>query len=182
MSLTAEQEEDFRRFVEAHWHRLVRTAFLLVGDHGRAEDLVQQVLVAVHRRWDSVDPAGSPLGYVRAALANQAISNSRRNHVRETLFGGVTFSGRGSPPPGFDRDPRDAYHGVENREALLGALKDLPPRMRAVVVLRYFDDLSEAATAQALEMSLGSVKSQTSRGLQRLREALTATMSEGSLS
>jgi RNA polymerase sigma-70 factor (sigma-E family) len=182
MGLTAAQEDDFRRFVEAHWHALVRTAFLLVGDHGRAEDLVQQVLVSVHRRWASVDTAGSPAGYVRAALANQAISNNRRHRVKETLFGSLASSERGSPPHGFGRDPRDAYGGIENRDALLGALKDLPPRMRAVVVLRYFEDLTEAATAQALGMSLGSVKSQTSRGLQRLRESLTAAMSEGSLS
>jgi RNA polymerase sigma-70 factor (sigma-E family) len=181
MGLTAAKEDDFRRFVETHWHALVRTAFLLVGDHGRAEDLVQQVLVSVHRRWAQIESTGTPTGYVRAALVNQSISNSRRNRVKETLFGGLSSSERGSLPQGFDREPRDAYRGIENRDVLLRALLDLPPRMRAVVVLRYFEDLTEAATAQALGMSVGSVKSQTSRGLHRLREHLTATMGEGSL-
>jgi RNA polymerase sigma-70 factor (sigma-E family) len=173
--LTAAQEADFRRFVESRWHGLVRSAYLLVGgDHHRAEDLVQSVLVKVHRRWDRIEPTGAPVAYVRAALANQAISDARRARVTETLLSSLSSGGRDDPPEGFDADPRDAYRQLEDRDAVVGALRELPPRMRAVVVLRYFEDLTEAATAEALGMSVGSVKSQTSRGLDRLRTALTA--------
>lgn len=182
MALSTEQESDFRRFVEVRWPTLVRTAYLLVGDHGKAEDLVQQTWVSVHRRWGSLDTGGSPMAYVRTALVNQAISNSRRRRVREALFGHPDRGEDGYPPGGFDRDPRDGYARVDNLDALLRGLRDLPPRMRAVIVLRYFEDLTEAATAEALGMSIGSVKSQTSRGLDRLRTLLSPTdNTEGSM-
>jgi len=162
----AGQEEEFRRFVEARWHSLVRTAYLLTGDRHRAEDLVQQVLVKVHRRWSHVGRDGSPYAYTRAALANESASWWRRKRVPESL---------GEVPVSADRDPRDAYAAYDARDEVARAVLGLPPRMRAVVVLRYFDDLSEADTAAALGMSVGSVKSQASRGLDRLRTILTET-------
>jgi RNA polymerase sigma-70 factor (sigma-E family) len=164
--MDAEQEEEFRRFVEARWHSLVRTAYLLTGDRHRAEDLVQQVLVKVHRRWAHVSQLGSPYGYTRAALANESASWWRRRRVAESL---------GDVPVHADRDPGDAYAAYDARDEVARAVLALPPRMRAVVVLRYFDDLSEADTAAALGMSVGSVKSQASRGLGRLRTLLTET-------
>lgn len=171
--MDAGAEEEFRRFVQARWHALVRTAYLLTGDRGRAEDLVQQTLVKVHRRWSHIASAESPYAYTRAALANESASWWRRRRVAETL---------GDLPAHADRDPSDHYRHVDTRDQLARAVLQLPPRMRAVIVLRYFEDLSEADTAHALGMSLGSVKSQTSRGLERLRSVLQEPITEGSLS
>lgn len=164
-------EDDFRQFVEASWHPLVRTAYLLTGDHGRAEDLVQQTLVKVHRHWAKVSRDGSPKAYTRAALANESASWWRRKRLQEVFFGPGAPEGHGLPP-GFDRDHRDAHGAVDSRDALARAVLELPPRMRSVVVLRYYEELTEAETAHALGMSVGSVKSQTSRGLGRLRSLL----------
>jgi len=162
----ADGEEEFRQFVQARWHSLVRTAFLLTGDQGRAEDLVQTVLVRVHRRWQHVSHSGSPYAYTRAALANESASWWRRRRVAETL---------GEVPAHADRAHGDAYAAYDTRDEVARAVLALPPRMRAVVVLRYFDDLSEADTAEALGISTGSVKSQASRGLDRLRTVLQQT-------
>ena len=107
--------------------------------------------------------AGGPYAYTRAALANESASWWRRRRVAETL---------GEVPAHADRATGDAYAAYDTRDEVARAVLALPPRMRAVVVLRYFDDLSEAATADALGMSLGSVKSQASRGLDRLRGVL----------
>jgi RNA polymerase sigma-70 factor (sigma-E family) len=159
-------EEEFARFVQARWGQLVRTAYLLTGDRGRAEDLVQTTLVKVHRRWGHIASAESPYAYTRAALANESASWWRRRRVAETL---------GDVPVHADRAPGDAYAAYDTRDEIARAVLELPPRMRAVVVLRYFDDLSEADTAAALGMSLGSVKSQASRGLDRLRSVLEPT-------
>jgi RNA polymerase sigma-70 factor (sigma-E family) len=156
-------EQEFARFVQARWDQLVRTAYLLTGDRGRAEDLVQTTLVKVHRRWSHIASAESPYAYTRAALANESASWWRRRRVSETL---------GEIPLHADRAPGDAYAAYDTRDEIAQAVLALPPRMRAVVVLRYFDDLSEADTASALGMSVGSVKSQSSRGLDRLRAAL----------
>ena len=155
-------EEDFARFVRTRWDHLVRTAYLLTGDRGRAEDLVQTTLVKVHRRWAHV-AAGSPYAYTRAALANESASWWCRRRVAESL---------GEVPVHADRSPGDAYAAVDARDELARAVHQLPPRMRAVIVLRYFEDLSEADTAEALGMSAGSVKSQASRGLDRLRAVM----------
>jgi RNA polymerase sigma-70 factor (sigma-E family) len=159
-------EEEFASFVQARWGQLVRTAYLLTGDRGRAEDLVQQVLVKVHRRWTHIASVESPYAYTRAALANESASWWRRRRVAETL---------GDVPAHADRAPGDAYAAYDTRDEIARAVLGLPPRMRAVVVLRYFDDLSEADTAAALGMSVGSVKSQASRGLERLRSVLQPT-------
>ena len=158
-----DDEAAFADFVTREWSRLVRVAFLLTGDVGRAEDLVQQALVKVHRHWSRVHADGYPYAYTRAAVANESASWWRRRRVRETL---------GDLPGHTDRARTDAYAVVDSRDELVRALHTLPPRMRAVVVLRFYGDLSERETAEALGMSVGSVKSQTSRGLDRLRTAL----------
>lgn len=171
MGRAPERDEDFRRFVQAHWLGLVRSAYLLVGDHGAAEDLVQQTLAGVYPHWKRRVREGAPVAYVRRAMVNTAISNARRRRVRESLLGGW---------PGGDParsvmpvpDPHDAYRAVDDRDVVVRALRELPPRMRAVLVLRFFDDLTEVGTADLLGMSVGSVKSQTSRGLRRLRAAM----------
>lgn len=178
MARASERDEDFRLFVEAHWLGLVRSAYLLVGgDHGEAEDLVQQTLARVYGHWDRRVREGAPVAYVRKAMVNQAISNMRRKKVQEVLSGAWSGEVGTTPEPrALHRNvpgPRDPYSAVDDRDVVVRALRELPPRMRAVVVLRFFDDLSEAATADVLGMSVGSVKSQTSRGLQRLRAAMS---------
>jgi len=167
-----DSEAAFAEFVTREWSRLVRVGYLLTGDIGRAEDLVQQALVKVHRHWERVHLDGSPYAYTRAAVANESTSWWRRKRVAENL---------GDIPAHADREQRDAYAGVDNRDALIRALHTLPPRMRAVIVLRFYDELSEAETAQALGISVGSVKSQTSRGLDRMREAFTQDSEHGHL-
>ncbi|GAA0575654.1 SigE family RNA polymerase sigma factor [Paractinoplanes ferrugineus] len=154
---------DFRAFVERQWAPLVRTAFLLTGDRGHAEDLVQAALEKTHRRWDQVSTMDAPLAYVRKAMVNTATSWRRRRRFSEV------------PLVAGDGPVNDPYGRVDQRQQVLTALRRLPPRMRAVLVLRYFEDLSEADVADALGCSVGSVKSQASRGLQRLRTDLTET-------
>ena len=178
MARASEREEDFRQFVEAHWLGLLRSAYLLVGgDHGEAEDLVQQTLARVYGHWNRRVREGAPVAYVRKAMVNQAISNMRGKKVQEVLSGAWSGDVSTTPEPrAAHRNvpaPRDPYGAVDDRDVVVRALRELPPRMRAVVVLRFFDDLTEAATADLLGMSVGSVKSQTSRGLQRLRAAMS---------
>lgn len=183
MSRATERDEDFRLFVEAHWPALVRSAYLILGDHSAAEDLVQQTLATVYRHWRRRVREGAPLAYVRRAMVNHAISNSRRKRFIETSLDRVPEAGQHTPAVGM-RGPgeRDPYREIDDRDLVLRALRDLPAQMRAVVVLRYFDDLSEAATADALGISVGSVKSQTSRGLQRLRAIVAVGQTEGTYS
>jgi RNA polymerase sigma-70 factor (sigma-E family) len=156
--------DSFQAFVEQQWLPLTRTAYLLTGDRGRAEDLVQSVLEKVHRGWGRVGRMDAPDAYVRRALVNTAISWRRRRRVSE-----VPLLGADAPTSG------DAYHQVEQRQQVIAALRSLPPRMRAVLVLRYFEDMSEADIAETLGCSAGTVKSQGSRGLDRLRRHLRPT-------
>jgi RNA polymerase sigma-70 factor (sigma-E family) len=154
--------DGFRAFVEAQWGPLTRTAYLLTGDRGRAEDLVQSVLEKVHRRWARIGGLDAPDAYVRRAMVNTAISWRRRRRVTEVPLLGT------DAPAGSD-----AYQQVEQRQQVIEALRALPPRMRAVLVLRYFEDLGEADIAATLGCSVGTVKSQASRGLDRLRVHLS---------
>jgi RNA polymerase sigma-70 factor (sigma-E family) len=154
-------DDAFREFVTARWSALVRTAYLLTGDHGRAEDLVQSALERVHRQWRRVERKHAPEAYTRRVMINLAISGSRRHRFRETSLANA-------PEP----VSRDAAYGIAERDEVWQALLKLPPRMRAVLVLRHFEDLSEAEVARLLGCGLGTVKSQSSRGLDRLRELL----------
>ena len=170
-------EAEFREFVTARWSALLRMAYLLTGDHGRAEDLVQNALVRVHRHWAKVlaEDDGSeergPEAYVRKTMVNLNTDWWRRLGSRERP-GGIL--------PGGDRpSSADAYAEMELREDLWAELRALPAKMRATLVLRYFEDLGEAETADILGCSIGAVKSQCSRGLARLQKAMT--MSDGAL-
>jgi RNA polymerase sigma-70 factor (sigma-E family) len=154
-------DDDFRAFVERQWGPLTRTAYLLTGDRGYAEDLVQAALEKTHRKWDRVARMDAPVAYVRRAMVNTAVSWRRRRRVSEVpLLAGDDAAGT------------DPYGRIEQRQQVLAALRKLPPRMRAVLVLRYFEDLSESDIADALGCSIGTVKSQASRGLDRLRTHL----------
>lgn len=152
----------FEEFVQACSPRLFRTALLLAGqDRAAAEDLLQLALERAYRHWARVCRTGDPERYVQRILANA--SNDRWRQAarrRERLL-----------LPG-DPDPlaQDQSDAVAERDFLLRALAVLPPRQRTVLVLRYFNDLSEAEIADALGCSVGTVKSQVSRGLTRLRD------------
>jgi RNA polymerase sigma-70 factor (sigma-E family) len=148
----------FREFVEVRYTDLLRTAYLLTGSRDAAEDLVQSALVTTMRHWRGV---ADPMAYVRRAMVNQRTSLWRRVGSREVLT---------DMPP--DRATPDGAAGRAERDELLGALGRLPARMRAVLVLRYWEDLSEEETARVLGCSVGTVKSQASRGLSRLRDVL----------
>ncbi|GAA2791514.1 SigE family RNA polymerase sigma factor [Crossiella cryophila] len=155
-------EEGFDVFVETRSTALLRTAYLLcAGDRGAAEDLLQDVLERTYGKWRKIDSA--PEAYVRAALANAAANRwrHRSRRVREAPLEEVI------PPSEPGHEER-----VADRDALLRALAELPQKMRAAVVLRYFDDLTEAQAAHALGCGVGTIKSQTSRGLARLRDLL----------
>jgi RNA polymerase sigma-70 factor (sigma-E family) len=152
----------FDTYVHERSSSLLRLAFLLTGDAHLAEDLVQSSLVKVMGRWDAVTAAGDPHAYVRTVLLRTALGWRRRRW-------------NGERPSDLlpDRPDRaDAVAAVEARERLRRALGSLPPRQRAAVVLRHYEDLSEADVARALRCSVGTVKSQTARGLERLRTLL----------
>lgn len=155
-------EADFTDFVTQRAPALLRTAFLLCGgDRGAAEDLLQEVLERAYPRWRRIK--GRPEPYLRAALANAA-ANRWRHWSRRVAE--VPLE-KAPPPtrPGHEQQ-------IVDEDQLVRALHTLPPRMRAVLVLRFFDDMSEADIARALRCSTGTVKSQVSRGLARLRELL----------
>ena len=152
-------DDGFREFVELHYAALLRTGYLLTGSRDTAQDLVQNALLKALRLWQRID---EPLAYVRRILVNERISWWRRIGSREVL---------GSILP--DRTTgRDLTDAVDARGELLAALAQLPVRMRTVLVLRYWEDLSEAETARILHCSVGTVKSHASRGLARLRDVL----------
>ena len=152
-------DDEFTEFVHAVWPGLYRTAYLMLGDHQLAEDLVQTALAKTYGSWRKVkEPAAAP-AYARVVLANTAASWFRRRswrneHPTAELREGATYA-----------DP-------STRPAVVDALRSLAPRQRAVVVLRYYDDLSVREVATALGISEGTVKSQTSDALARLRTLL----------
>ncbi|GII97622.1 RNA polymerase sigma factor [Sinosporangium siamense] len=150
--------EEFDEFVARTWHRLLRTAYLLARDWAAAEDLVQTALIRAWLAWPRLGAERE--AYVRRILVNLHVSWWRRR-------GRGAEVPTGTPPE--PADPRDPIGGADERDTLWRALGRLPPRQRAVVVLRYFEDLTEAQTAQTLGCSVGTVKSQTSKALARLR-------------
>ena len=158
-----EPEVSFEDFVHARAGALLRTALLLAGQNrADAEDLLQLALERAYRHWPRVCRSGEPERYIRGILANASADRWRRLARRP----------EGSMPASFS-GPAVADHAaaVADRDYLLRALAGLPPRQRAVLVLRYFDDLSEAETAQMLGCSLGTVKSQAAQAMAKLREA-----------
>jgi RNA polymerase sigma-70 factor (sigma-E family) len=157
--MQAEQEDRFQEFVRARWSHLVRTAYLLTGDAHHAEDLTQTALAKAYRSWRRVSGSDNPEAYVRRMLVTCNSDRFRKRRVKESLTD--------APPERAGSD--EAVARVDERGVLLGALAGLPPRQRAVVVMRYWEDLSEAEVAEVLGCSQGTVKSQASKGLAKLR-------------
>lgn len=156
-------DADFTAFVAGASRRLLRSAYLITGDAGAAEDLLQTALERTYRRWSRVRREGAPEAYVRRIIVNAATDRWRREHgVRS-----VPLDDSSVPAAS---DPR--LDCLNAREQLLAGLRQLSAGQRAVLVLRYFDDLTEAQTARALGCSVGTVKSQHARAMARLRELL----------
>jgi RNA polymerase sigma-70 factor (sigma-E family) len=153
------EPDGFRDFVAARSGALVRSAFLLTGDQGEAEDLVQAALTKAWMRWGRILRQDAPEAYVRRIMLSTFLTWRRRRWRGEIFVANV--------PDQPDR--RDHFAEVERRSAVLAALRKLPPRQRAVVVLRFFDDLTEAQAADAMGCSVGTVKSQSAKALARLR-------------
>ncbi len=162
-------QEEFEAFVAASSDRLLRTAFLLTGDAGHAEDVVQSALLRTARRWRSA--RRSPEAYARTTVANLVKDRWR------------SLGRRPSEAPLEHDVPLAAHDGASydgglDRDQLMRAARGLPPGQRAVLVLRYFADLSVGETATTLGITTGTVKSQTSRALASLRTALTTETSD----
>ena len=163
-ALDADAHAAFDRFARARTGALLRFAHVLTGDADRAADLVQDALERTVLAWPRIVNKDDPEGYVRRIIVNRHVSVWRHTR-RERLvddFPDVSY---------IPSDPHDA--------ALWEELATLPPRQRAVLVLRFYEDLGEAQTAALLGCSVGTVKSTTSRGLARLRERLAQTEREG---
>lgn len=154
--------ESFTAWVQSRAVRLHRTAYLLCGDWHVAQDLVQESLARTALAWRRIENMDDPDAYVRRVLVNQARQRWRLRRTHELPTGSL-------PEVGIP----DGAQARAEREVLVQALQALPRRQRAVVVLRYFEQLSVAETAQALECSPGTVKSQTARALTALRRHVT---------
>ena len=145
----------------------MRTAFLLTGDRGHAEDLVQLALERTARRWSGLN--GSPEAFARTVLLHAATDRWRRRHARvQEVFDDAV-------------DEPAIADGVDQlllRRDLVAALQRLPSQQRAALVLRYFLDLSEIETARELDISVGTVKSTVSRALERLRALVPADLNQ----
>lgn len=158
--MTADRDEEFRDFVLRRRTSMLRTATLLAaGDAHQAEDLVQTVLTRLYVSWPKFRRTDNPAGYVQRSLVNALIDEGRRPWRR-----------RERPRPELPEGP--SRGAAPMSDPLAEALEDLPPRMRAAVVLRYFHDLTVTDTADLLDCSEGTVKSQTARALDKLRARL----------
>lgn len=157
--MSTRPEDEMRDFVAARGQALLRTAYLLTGDRQLAEDLVQAALEKVFRRWGTIRVAAAAEAYVRRTMYREQVSVWRRRRVPELLA-------RSVPEP---RRAADAGDRVEDRLLLRAALHELPPGQRTVIVLRYFEDLTEQQVADVLGLSVGTVKSQAHKALARLR-------------
>ncbi|MDN5744763.1 MAG: SigE family RNA polymerase sigma factor [Nocardioidaceae bacterium] len=159
-----ERDDDFAAWMDARQPTLHRTAYLLAGDHHTAEDLVATTLAKVYLSWDKIERQGAVDAYARRILVNENNSLWRRAwRKREVTSSAV-------PDWIEHRDQPDEGSSAEVWQ-LLGTL---PPRQRAVLVLRYYEQLSESEIAATLGVSLGTVKSQASRALATLRQRVPA--------
>jgi RNA polymerase sigma-70 factor (sigma-E family) len=155
-------EEEFREFVAARSSALLRTAYLLAGDWATAEDLLQTALTKTYLAWKRLGEIEAVEPYARRVLVNTATSWWRRRWHGE------------KPTEALPEQPGpDRHEEAVERHALWQYVQALPARQRAVLVLRFYEDLSEAQTADLLDISLGTVKSQTARALATLRRRLS---------
>jgi RNA polymerase sigma-70 factor (sigma-E family) len=165
-STTTCELADFGEFVQASLPGLLRYGHALTGNPHDAADLVQSVLEKIGARWTHVRrKTGDPLAYIRRSMANAHISRWRRTR-KESLVAEIPETQSVSPPDPFEHEP------------LWQALRELPPRQRAVIVLRYYEELSEVEIARTLGISQGTVKSQASKAIATLRKKITPVADE----
>ena len=161
-------QRQFERLVADVTDNLVRTGYLMTWDVSETEDLVQETLFRIARRWNRVRSMDYPAAYARRILVNLVIDGqrgrSRRNEELESDEGTIDNL--------IDDAATRVLRGIDDASEFRWALAELPRQMRAVIVLRYWEDLPEAEVAELLSCSVGTVKSTASRGIVRLREVL----------
>lgn len=163
--MNTDAETEFREFVAARSPALLRSAYLLVGgDWALAEDLLQAALIKTYLAWGRIKDPGAREAYVRTTLATTATSWWRRRWHGERATAVL--------PETATRDRTDT---VDDRDALWSLVATLPARQRAVLVLRFYEDFSEAETARTLGLSIGTVKSHCARALTSLRAVMNTT-------
>ena len=153
------RREDFRAFVAGRSVALLRTAYLMTGNRADAEDLLQTALAKTYLAWDRINDRDHPEHYVRRVMANARTSRWRRSRGHEE------YAVESVP----ETAGRDDFADLDLHDALWRAMRALPTKQRAVLVLRYYEQLSEAEIAEVLGCSAGTVKSQASRALVKLR-------------
>jgi len=158
-----DRDREFGDYYASRANRMRGAAYLMCGDWHRAEDVVQTAFVKLYLAWHRIHADGSPDQYLRQIIARSLVDESRRPWRRERAVASEHL------PEGIVNDPP-----AEDRMVLVRALAQVPARQRTTLVLRFFDDLSVEETATLLGVSVGTVKSQTSRGLDVLRTALEA--------
>jgi RNA polymerase sigma-70 factor (sigma-E family) len=164
----SDRDEAFTEYFASRSDAMRNTAFLLCGDWHRAEDLMQTAFIKLYRHWNRVSRHEALDPYVRQMLIRTFIDDGRRGWWRRERTQPVMIGRPGGPPPTTD-----------DRLMLLKALADVPRRQRAVLILRYWEDLSIEETAAVLRCSPGTVKSQASRGLDTLRTLLAHPVTTG---
>ncbi|HZE39517.1 MAG TPA: SigE family RNA polymerase sigma factor [Stackebrandtia sp.] len=152
--------EDFDEYVRARGGALLRFSFLLCGDAHRAEDFVQEALIRCHRRWRRIERDAGPDAYVRKAILRQFLSWRRRRSASEVVSGEIADTAVEA----------DAAQRIVDRDALWHLVSGLPRRQRAVLVLRYYEDLADADIAESLGCTAATVRVHAARGLARLRD------------
>lgn len=162
--------ESFDAYVSGRGPALLRTAYLLTGDRYLAEDLVQEVLVKAHRHWARVIRLDHPDAYLRKAMLRQYLSWRRLRRAAETAVEAVPDG----PAAGADHPERHA-----DRDALWSLLAGLPRQQRAVLVLRYYEDLPDAEIGLLLGCATATVRAHAARGLARLRQTTVQNQTHG---
>lgn len=156
-------EQEFAEYFAARREAVRRMAYMMCGDWHRADDLAQTAFIALHRHWRKVRDKGSLDAYVRRTLTRAVIDESRRPWRRERTTDEV---------PDAPATAGQVDNSVATRETLLAGLRKVPTKQRAVLVLRFLEGLDVTGVAEVMRCSEGTVKSQSARGLEALREAL----------
>ena len=156
---------DFEEYVSARGQNLLRFAFVLAGDRQVAQDITQTALTNAFRRWEHIQRVNEPEAYVRRAIVNEYLSYNRRIRPMSWLVRSSTIDTRCEDPSTV----------IVLRDHLWTALEGLPPRARAVLVLRYYQDADDQTIAEILQVKASTVRSTASRALATLRARLTET-------
>jgi len=154
-----EFDQEFQEFVAARGPALLRTAYLLTGDQQLSEDLVQTSLEKALRHWSKIKVSAATEGYVRRIMYRENISFWRQRRSREVPMAELPD----------ERESADLADAAGDRLAMRAALSRLGPRQRTVLVLRFYEDLTEAQVAREMGVALGTIKSQTAKALDQLR-------------